>query len=278
VCTSFAAYFQNPIYAANIDHPDRERKFKITKVKENGMIIFHCQNRENNRFVDTACMNSLGMFSNYQILTPNNNTKISKPKSNKLAVGNLYTLSQMYMGTISELLNRIGKNTVYHNDLFEFRLHNMFADIKGQAVILETNENGNAISYIHDKHIVMTNFPVCEFEGKPYSDVYGEGSDRYKIAHDEIIKNKNNLGVKQAFCVLEKARYKHEYCPTVCSMVFDPINLYVYIALFGVFEKIWRVSLIEDTLETFSGFDKNYKFKIGSKGILASELEKYIVL
>lgn len=294
MCTSFATYFHEPIYAQNIDNPDRERKFKITKLeckkscidsgkcdecnlKNNTIIMFHCQNRENNRYIDSVCMNSLGMFSNYQFLVPNNNIEIPKPKSNKIAAGNLFSQSQMYFGTVSGLINRIDNKTVYYNDSFGvFRLHNMFADKKGQAIILEASENSNAISSIHDKFIVMTNFPVYEFEGKHYSDVQGDGSDRYKIAHEEIIKNKNDFGVDQAFDVLKKVRHTSEYYPTVCSLVFDPNRLYVYIALFGIFEKTWRVSIFENTVESYTGFDKTYKFKIGTKGILASELEKYM--
>ena len=148
VCTSFAAYFQAPVYAQNIDHPDKERKFKITKLKcrkacddrgqcnncklkDHTIIRFHCQNRENGRFVDGVCMNSLGMFSNYQVLTPNNDIPIPKPKSNGLAAGNLFSQSQMYMSNVSEVLNRIDERTVVYNDSFGFTMHNMFADKEG---------------------------------------------------------------------------------------------------------------------------------------------------
>ncbi len=294
MCTSFAVYFNDPIYAMNIDHPDRERKFKITTLKcnkgcigsgqcgicnlrNNPIIRFHCQNRENNRFLDSACMNSLGMFSNYQFLIPNKKMEIPKPKSKKISDGNLFSQSQMYTGTVSELIKRIGDKTVYYSDLFgSFKLHNMFADKEGHSFILESGEKGNAITHQHDKYIVMTNFPVYEFEGRPYSEVYGDGSDRYKTACNEITRNRENFGVVQAFDILEKVRHTSEYFPTVCSMVFDPLKLYVYVALFGDFKKIWRISITENIIESYIGFEKDYKFRVGNKGILASELEKYI--
>ena len=294
MCTSFAVYFNKPIYAMNIDHPDRERKFKITDIKCNNGCIdsgkcdkcylqnntikrFHCQNRENDRFLDSACMNSLGLFSNYQFLVPNKEIQIPKPKSNKISVGSLFSQSQMYMGTVSDLINRIGDEKIYYNDSFgSFKLHNLFADKEGYAIVLEASENRNEISYVHDNFIVMTNFPVYEFEGKHYSEVYGDGSDRYKIACNKILKNKDDFDLQKAFDVLKMARHSSEYFPTVCSMVFDPTNLYVYLALFGVFDKIWRVSIKENIIETYSGFEGAYKFRIGAKGILASELEKYM--
>lgn len=281
MCTSFAAYFGEPVYAMNIDHPDRERKFKITTLKrdfKNDTISrFHCQNRENNKFLDSACMNSLGMFSNYQFLVPNKEEQIAKPKSNRISDGNLFSQSQMYVGTVNELLNRMGDKTVYYSNSFgSYKLHNMFADKEGNAIILEASKNDTEISSIHDNFVVMTNFPVYEFKGKHYSEMYGDGFDRYKIAHIEIIKNRNKFGIEQAFDVLKKTRHTSVIYPTVCSMVFDPVRLYVYLVLFGVFEKIWRISITENIIEPYSGFEKNVKLKIGTKGILASELEKYM--
>jgi hypothetical protein len=281
LCTSFATYFDEPIYAMNIDHPDRERKFKITTLKRNWkndtIIRFHCQNKENERFLDSVCMNSLGMFSNYQFLVPNKNEQIPKPKSNIIADGNLFSQSQMYVETVDELLKRMCNRTVYYSNSFgSFKLHNMYADKDGGAIIIEASENGNAISSLQDKFIVMTNFPVYEFEGKHYSEVYGDGSDRYKIAYDEIIKSRNKFGIEQAFEVLKKTKFTSEYFPTVCSMVFDPAGLYVYLVLFGIFEKIWRISITENIIESYAGFEETYKFKISKKGILASELEKYM--
>jgi hypothetical protein len=281
MCTSFATYFSNPIYAMNIDHSDRERKFKITTLKRNWkndtIIRFHCQNRENGKFLDSACMNSLGMFSNYQFLVPNKDEQIPKSKSNRISDGNLFSQSQMYVETVDELLRRMGDRTVYYSNSFDpFKLHNMYADKEGGAIVLEASENGNAISSLEDKFIVMTNFPVYEFKGKHYSEVYGEGSDRYKIIHNEIIKNKDNFGIEQAFDVLKKTCDSSEYFPTVCSMVFDPIGLYVYLVLFGNFKKMWRISIKENIIETYTGFKEPHRFKIGTKGILASELEKYM--
>lgn len=291
MCTSFAVYSNEPVYGMNIDHPDRERKFKITRIKcgrgcidsgnchkcrlnSNPIIRFHCQNRENGKFLDSACMNSLGMFSNYQFLVPNNDLPIQKPKFNKISDGNLFSQSQMYTGTVSELLERMGGKTVYYSNLYgSFKLHNMFADKEGHAIVLEEGENGNAITNLQDGFMVMTNFPVHEFKGKHYSEVYGDGSDRYKLASDEIIKHKNNFSIHQALDVLKKVRHTSEYFQTVCSMVFDPVRLHIYLALSGEFQRIWRISIMEDIIESYSGFRGTHKFKVGAKGILASELE-----
>ena len=291
MCTSFAVYNKNPIYGMNMDHPDKERNFKITSFKcnskckdklncqkcilENNIITrFHCQNRENNRFIDSVCMNSLGIFSNYQFLVPGNKIDIKKSK-NSISAGNLFSQTQMYMKDVKDIINRIQNKNVFFNQFGQFSLHNLYADKYGNAVVLEASVKGNEITAIKDNYIVMTNFPVYKFAGKHYSEVVGDGDDRYKIANREIIKHRGNFDIKQAFDVLEKTKHTSKNYPTNCSMVFDPVNLNIYIVLFGNFSKIWKVSINEKIIQTHEGFDNHHEFKIGSKGILASELGKY---
>lgn len=290
MCTCFATYFDKPIYGMNMDDPERERRFKVTTLKcnkkcsdkgicakcilkNNNVLRFHCQIKNGNSFLENACMNSFGVFSNYQILVPNNEIKLEKPKSS-IPIAKVFYQSQMYSKNIKDILKIIGNKTIYND--FGSGLHNMFADKNGNAIVLEASENGNEISFIKDNYIVMTNFPVYEFHEKHYTKAVGFGDDRYKIAHKEIISHKQNFDLMQGFNVLEKAKNTSEQCPTVCSMIFDPIELNVYITLFGIFDKIWKISIINNSIETFKGFNKEYKIKLGSKGILSSQLEQYM--
>lgn len=290
MCTCFAAYFDRPIYGMNMDDPERERRFKITTLKcnkkcddkgicatcilkDNVVLRFHCQIKNEDGFLENACMNSFGVFSNYQTLVPNNKITLEKPKSS-IPIAKIFYQSQMYSKNVEDILRIIGSKTIYND--FRSGLHNMFADKNGNAFILERSENGNEISFIKDNYIVMTNFPVYEFHEKEYFQAVGFGNDRYKIVHKEIMSHKHNFDFTKGFNVLEKAKNRLEQCPTVCSMIFDPIELNVYIVLFGKFDKIWKVSILHKTLETFEGFKKQYKLKLGPQGILSSELEKYM--
>jgi hypothetical protein len=253
-----------------MDWYERERKFRITKTKGKRS-IFNCDIKlDDGRFIENACMNSLGIFSNIQILHPNNEIKKIPKKRNSM--GGIFFQSQNYATDVNDLVRIIGDKPVYTN--VKPGLHNMYADINGNAIVLEASENGNEISYIKDNYIVMTNFPVYEFREKHYSKVSGIGSDRYIIAHKEIIKHKNNFGIKQGFNVLKKAKNTSKHSPTVCSLIFDPIESNVYFVLFSIFEKIWKVSILDNTIETYKGFDKQYKSQLGSRGITSSELEK----
>jgi len=290
MCTSFAVYYDRPIYGMNMDDPERERKFKITTLKCNkkcndkrlcekcilknsNVIRFHCQIKNGNSFLENACMNNFGVFSNYQILVPNNEIKLDKPKLS-IPIGKIFYQSQVYSKDINDIIDIIGNKTIYSN--FKSGLHNMFADKNGNAFILERSEKGNELNFLKDNFILMTNFPIYEFVGKPYLKVIGVGEDRYKIAYKEIKNHKKNFDFIQGFKILEKAKNTSKKCPTVCSMIFDPIELNVYIALFGVFDKIWKISILNNTIETYKGFNKQCNFKLGPKGILSSQLEKYM--
>jgi len=43
--------------------------------------------------------------------------------------------------------------------------------------------------------------------------------------------------------------------PTRCSMVFDPNNLEIYVYLEKNFNKIFKLSLENQTIETYSGIE-----------------------
>lgn len=290
MCTSFAAYHNKPLYGMNIDHFERERKFKITKLKcnnacpdkekcascylrEHEMIRFHSQGLENGRFLDGACMNSCGLFSAYLYLV--RDTDIPMPKSNKMAMHSAFTYAQNYSGTIDDVKQQLVGREIYSNKHGNFGLHSIFADPYGSAFILEESSDGKGITDIENRHLVVTNFPVCEFQDAPLEKIIGDGDQRYIDTYRELEERKPLSSVEDAFQVLAKSCRTGEYFSTVCSMVFEPLTLSVYIALDTDFKKTWKVSLQDGFMVSYSGFDKEIKIKMGSKGILASSLHQY---
>jgi hypothetical protein len=55
-------------------------------------------------------------------------------------------------------------------------------------------------------------------------------------------------------------------------MIFDPIHNEIFIAIDRNFNKIWKASLEESTIETFSGFNISIKKPLDSKGLMALEI------
>jgi len=149
-------------------------------------------------------------------------------------------------------------------------IHTLLADIEGNAVIVEVGENGNELVPIIDDFIVMTNFKNSNFRDKQYQEVLGTGgTDRYRKAYKHILENKDNFNLDKAF---EGLKMTSNSRATLCSMVFKPEENCIYVALNADFDKLWKISIDDKTIETFRGFEESLKLNIPTNGILASDL------
>jgi hypothetical protein len=221
-------------------------------------------------FSMTVGMNSAGLFSSCQMLYP------EAPATTPLGPSDLYPW-QVYrealfdMESVSEVTEFISDKKVVH---WSVTLHDLFADVYGDAMVVEAGGTENVITRIEDDFIVMTNFPNGEFAGQSYNQVEGVGADRYKIAYENISDNLDTFDVDLGLETLEKAALTGEFS-TQASMVFDPEKGQVYIALRRDFGKVWKVSIADGTIETYSGFGRTRTMPLDASGVLASELESF---
>jgi len=154
-------------------------------------------------------------------------------------------------------------------------LHSLFADKHGDAMVVEAGHEGNKIVNKKDKFLVMTNFPNSDFVNVAVQDIEGAGAERYKAAHKYLLQNADSFCVDSAMKLLEHVVNTNTSTPTRCSFVFDPEHAVVYLALEGSFDKIWKVSLENSTIETWKGFQAHKVLELGKAGmwelILAEE-------
>ncbi len=61
---------------------------------------------------------------------------------------------------------------------------------------------------------------------------------------------------------------------TRCSMVFLPRRGEVFVAFDREYQRIWKVSLQQKTIETWSGAEEPLKRSIGLLGVTASSLQR----
>lgn len=120
----------------------------------------------------------------------------------------------------------------------------------------------------------MTNFPNPPGETSK-NKVSGAGSNRYVKAANYINGTINTFGYNEGIETLKMTMQKRGSYPTQCSMLFDPKNSEVYLFLKQNYEKIWKVSIDNKTIETFSGFDTKEVINIDEEGVLISNLLKY---
>jgi formylglycine-generating enzyme required for sulfatase activity len=266
-CTSFAVYSDETFYGMNFDYPDTEVKFSIYPSGDRK--VFQMEFYEGDGFSATAGMNSAGLFSSCQMLFPEA-PETTAPGPNDVYPWQVYRQALFDFERVEEVIEFLADKRVVH---WSRTLHDLFADPSGNAMVVEAGEEENVITRIEDDLLMMTNFPNGDFVGQGYETVEGVGAERYKIAYENISEHMADFDVERGLETLEKAVSSGDF-PTQASMVFEPERGQVYIALKKDFGRIWRVSIADQTIETYSGFRQAKKMDLDSSGILASDLEK----
>lgn len=267
-CTSFAVYSEETLYGMNFDYPDVEIRFTIHPSGD--LKVFQMEFLQEGGFVPTVGMNSAGLFGSCQMLFPEASATTS-PGADDIYPWELYRESLLNLGSVEEVSEFISDKRVVH---WSLTLHDLFADTRGDAMVVEAGDEENMITRIEDEFIVMTNFPNGDFAGRSYEEVSGAGAERYKIAYEHISDNVDKFDLNHGLETLRKAISSGDW-PTQCSMVFNPERNEVFIALDKDFDRIWKVSIEDETIETYSGFKESVEMELSPSGVLASDLQSH---
>ncbi len=265
-CTSFAVYADRPFYGMNFDYdPSREMMFCIDRIGD--VKVFDMRFDLGGYYGSTVAVNSNGLFCNLQELYPE--VPPEDTDLDEMSIAVLFVKSANTLGSCQDVRTIMDS---YRIVMGTISLHSLYADMTGDAMVVEVGQKDNVITRMKGNFIVMTNFPIHEFADTDYEEVHGAGDDRYKAAYTYLLEHNNTFDVDDGFCVLKRAVNQSKSYPTRCSLVFDPENSDIYIALEGNFDKIWKVSLKNETIETYKGFIKYYVMDIG-EGVTASQLK-----
>jgi hypothetical protein len=266
-CTSFAVYADETIYGMNFDYPEVEIRFSIHD--RDAMKIFWMEFEQGGGFGATVGMNSEGLFASCQMQFPE---REPDAKSNVRDVYPWEVFDEALFGfaSVADVNEFIRDRRVID---WTITLHDLFADVHGEAMVVEVGDQGNTITRIEDDFIVMTNFPNADFKDASYSEVEGVGADRYKLAYEHILDHLESFDVERGLEVLERAVSTGDYA-TLSSMIFDPEKGEVYIALDRDFTRIWKASIEDETIETYAGFDRFERVGLDASGVLASDLQQ----
>lgn len=259
-CTSFAVYSGSPLYGMNFDYPEIPVRFTIREFGD--LQVFQMEFKDEGGYIPTVGMNSKGLFASSQMLFPE---MPSTPPGGEtlMTLWQLYQAGLYHHRSVAEVLKLTDEYQIANSSL---TLHNLFADPSGEAVVVEVINDQEKLTAMIGTYTVMTNFPVSSIQGQPIDEVEGVGADRYRMADQIIQENLDDFQLDTGLRVLEESALLGE-SSTQASMVFDPINMRVYIALDRNFDKIWLVSLKEKTLSTFRGFTSQQTLPLDHRGI-----------
>jgi tetratricopeptide (TPR) repeat protein len=275
-CTSFSVSSRENkvLYGYNFDYyPNSRLFFLINPGIQKKVFYIKCENKEYKMgyLVNVAGMNTEGLFANMQMLFPYDLSGWRKGP-NTIFFGHLYERSLMSFGSVQDVRDLLNERRLIQG--YGVTLHSMFADKHGDALVVEAGHEGNKIVNKKDKFLVMTNFPNSDFVNVAFQEVEGAGSERYKAAYNYLLKNSDSFCADSAMKLLKNVVNTNPSTPTRCSFVFDPEQALVYLALEGDFDKIWRVSIENSTIETWKGFQTHKLLKIGRAGMWEHTLAK----
>jgi len=272
-CTGYAVYADKVWYGMNFDYPpESDIKFSVSDFE--GCSIFIMQFFDDNRmmWLPAAGMNEHGIFSSLQYQCPMiEGTPMRSP--DQLYIYQLFITAINDYSSLDEVECII--DSVELINLHDLTLHTLIADTAGNALIAEAGNGENLITRINGDWIVMTNFPNADFINTPPEEIVGTGGYRYRRALAYIEENYNSFGLTEAIGTLETAVNTDSIWSTKASMIFDPLERIVYVIIDSDFQRIWRVSMNDGTIRTWSGFLKNRSARVRRNGITVPELRTW---
>lgn len=269
-CTSFVDFKgETPWYGMNFDwYPEQDILFRIENDSE-GEPVFTMSFIADGNPVPTVGFTEDGRFSSMQVIDAPW-TGPSADSDNPLIFIPFYAL--VYNGaSVADIQDMAGEASFRQYDAPP--LHVLVADATGSASIIEVGENGNRLLDLAGGDIlVMTNFSNCEWQGADPGDIDGVGADRFLAAHTALEACDAGMGPAGCMAVLDAAINTSEAFPTRASMVFDPLEGRVYIAVAGDFENLWSIDLSTRWLAPWPETPGSEPVMVDSTGVTASFL------
>ena len=245
-CSSFAIYSDRIWYGMNFDYGPTDIGLSLGHSGET--TVFYATFTGGGHIAE---MNSRGLFADLQILDYNTPQAFARAPDS-IEIHTLYDEPILSRGTVAEVLDYIGSRVLTNS--WGLSSHALFADREGSAAVIEPFANYTGITQNTGPFLVMTNFPVHDFAGRSYEQVSGTGAARYRTAYEYLSSHRAAFSRDDAFEVLRRVAQSSGAYPTRVSMVFDPVNLEVFVCFERDFSRIVKVSLRNETIETFSGF------------------------
>lgn len=277
-CTGFAVYSNNgPIFGMNWDLPTRDEwkggpvgffedlNPRIMITSRPGVNTFGLGS---NPFKLNPFYNDFGVFGTAQAINP----PIFVSDSSELLENPISVmLSGIYARGAKDMVNALQDIKLFQLSLAGERQivnHWLFADTRGEAVIIEPGVEENYFLPMVGDYILMTNFLNHRLDSAPRIIVSLDSDRRYRTADQMINASLGDFGLNEALDVLGAVKQNI----TKFSFVVVAEEENVYMAVLGNFSRIWRIDLAEKTIATFKGFTENRVESLGEVGFSLEEL------
>jgi hypothetical protein len=269
-CTAFVVQGKKLICGNNVDSTNSEIFFSIKKEKAGNVLYMNWKNQ-----LDLIVMNSMGLYysSMSKDLRDDNFKKELGPNEISIVDG------------VSQIIGSHEKVNDIRNFLKEKQListpqrlpsrHFLCADTYNDNLVAEIWDGKNVIVTNPGKFLVLTGFQYTTFWNKPLKEIYlVDKGNRYLPAYEYIRDRLDTFDVEDAWAVLNKVKNPGVMF-TQCSSVLLPEERVAYVSLKSKFDKVWKISLDNGTMESFSGYESKTVFDISEKRVSSVSLPGY---
>ena len=267
-CSSYVIYTpKEVVYGMNFDSSiDCDTLYMIGKLPSGKKYFLQCFQGSATEYYPQVGMNEDGLYGELHSVEAVAYTGKDKKPTLSIALA------------LEEVLK--GKKTLAETEAYlnSYRLvnptgwglHTLYADKSGHAGIFEITATGN-VEIKNDKNfMIMTNFYLSNNIGETYKTMHGYGADRYRKLYETVQKNLNKLTIDTCFSMLQEVANGS----TRSTTIFFPLKQEIYLMSDDI-SRIWKISLKDETIETYRGFRVRKKVKLTSEGIKGEELSKW---
>lgn len=267
MCTSFAVHLDKTFIGMNFDISPRP--IKIIMSGEDQLLVLQ---NDGGQFNPAIGMNSSGTFMNLLMVDP---IKEGEYRRGKNCVHIMKLFDEILSGRIelSQLNEFLDNNAIVN--VPNHSVHSMIAGRNRETCIVEPGRKNMDINSSDRDFMVLTNFPLSDYNNNEYINVEGPGSDRYLKAYETISSNKETFNIATGFNLLKETVQRGGDYPTQLSMMFIPEEGKVQFTLNGDFTKLFEFSFISKQIQSVEGFTSNNSLILTKKGVLLSELEAW---
>lgn len=250
-CTGFAAYSGQAVYGVNFDWPGEPELEFALEHGPGAAKRFVLRFKPEAGWFTMCGLNERGLFASLQEVPSRSQRGLGQGPT--LMLGLLFDQALESASSVPEVSGLIGNRRLIPPP--GIYLHCLFADVRGRTLIVEPGARANQLIPGSANFTVMTNFYNSDLAGQDYRKVQGFGTDRYRVTMEELRKVKGAVSLETGLGILKKAAQ----AITQASLLFQPEQQQVYLALKADFTRVYRFDLKGETVSTLRGFTMERK-------------------
>jgi hypothetical protein len=248
MCTSFAIYSPRPLYGMNFDFPDVKLKLSF-ETAARGDVFYLCFEWDGS-YRRVAGVNSAGLFVAAQILVAQFEIE-PQPGDIPITPYELFSRALETGRVVDDVLKILGTRRLAYATLRKG--HQLYADAHGNTCVIEPGPKSNRVYPLVGRNTVLTNNLFERQRVRAAKTMQRLGVDRYQIAHQWIRERGANFTIADGFELLHRTMLTRGRFTTQCSIIIDPGEAEIYLALKKDFQHIWKINLVERTLRPMNG-------------------------